>query len=412
MKPIIEVNHLFKKYTLGERQPYYSLRDAVSNIFEKPFKKHPLKKNDFWALKDISFKLNEGEVLGIIGPNGSGKSTLLKVISKITPPTKGKIILRGRVGSLLEVGTGFHPELTGRENIFLNGAILGMKTWEIKRKFDEIVDFAEVEKFLDSPVKHYSSGMYMRLAFAIAAHLEPEILIVDEVLAVGDAQFQKKCLGKMGDISKKEGRTVLFVSHNMGIVSELCDKSIYLDKGNLVKMGESKLVISKYINKFNLSKNIFWDSKVNLDKHLQILEIKVFKKKNKKTNIFDINEDIFIKIKSNTIKQIYGSVIVLRVLRNGIELFRSYDSDSLSERLVKRPMGITFDRVIINKGLLKAGSYQVIVSSAVLNKNWNVDEGGSVSFTVSELSEDTSSKSYAESRDGFIRTNLKWRKIS
>src|SRR5512135_3005375 len=216
MKPIIEVSNLSKKYRYGESQPYYTLRDTLAGIFKIPGqilnKNEQLTKDEFWALKDISFKVDEGEVLGIIGPNGSGKSTLLKILSQITPPTTGKAILRGRVGSLLEVGTGFHQELTGRENIFLNGAILGMTRAEIKKKFDEIVDFSGIEKFLDTPVKHYSSGMYIRLAFSVAAHLEPEILIVDEVLAVGDMRFQSKCLGKMGDVSRS-GRTVLFVSH-------------------------------------------------------------------------------------------------------------------------------------------------------------------------------------------------------
>jgi lipopolysaccharide transport system ATP-binding protein len=202
---------------------------------------------EFWALKDVSFEVKRGEVIGIIGKNGAGKSTLLKIVSRITEPTAGRVRLRGRVASLLEVGTGFHPELTGRENIFLNGAILGMTRREIRRKFDEIVAFAEVEKFLDTPVKHYSSGMYVRLAFAVAAHLEPEILIVDEVLAVGDAEFQKKCLGKMDEASKREGRTVILVSHNMSAVNSLCSKGIYLEHGRLQTIGDTKVVVSKYL---------------------------------------------------------------------------------------------------------------------------------------------------------------------
>jgi len=201
---------------------------------------------EFWALKDVSFSVARGEVVGIIGRNGAGKSTLLKILSRITEPTTGRVRIRGRVASLLEVGTGFHPELTGRENVFLNGAILGMTREEIKRKFDEIVAFAEVEKFLDTPVKRYSSGMYVRLAFAVAAHLEPEILIVDEVLAVGDAQFQKKCLGKMGQVSK-EGRTILFVSHNMTAVKSLCGSALWLDAGSIVASGEAEQVVSDYL---------------------------------------------------------------------------------------------------------------------------------------------------------------------
>lgn len=216
-QPMIKVEHLSKQYKIGVDRTYNTLQDSIISTVKSPlslFKKG--NNNDtFWALKDVSFEVEEGEVVGIIGRNGAGKSTLLKILSRITEPTEGRITMRGRVGSLLEVGTGFHPELTGRENIYLNGSILGMKKREMDDKFDEIVKFAEIEKFLDTPVKRYSSGMYVWLAFAVAAHLEPEILLVDEVLAVGDAAFQKKCLGKMEDVSSKEGRTVLFVSHNM-----------------------------------------------------------------------------------------------------------------------------------------------------------------------------------------------------
>ncbi len=238
MKPIIRVENLSKRYQLGsDQKPYATFRESLIETARKPLQMlkrdngNAKEKNGFWALKDINFEVNPGEVVGIIGRNGAGKSTLLKVLSRITEPTKGKIELFGRVGSLLEVGTGFHPELTGRENIFLNGSILGMRREEIARKFDEIVDFAEIEKFLDTPVKHYSSGMYTRLAFAVAANLEPEILIVDEVLAVGDAEFQKKCLGKMKSVSDNEGRTVLFVSHNMTAVKSICQRGIMLKSG-------------------------------------------------------------------------------------------------------------------------------------------------------------------------------------
>src|SRR6201999_1868145 len=207
---------------------------------------HSRTSEEFWALRNVSFDIGRGEVLGIIGRNGAGKSTLLKVLSRVTEPSEGRVTIRGRVASLLEVGTGFHPELTGRENIFLNGAILGMGRTEIRKKFDEIVDFAEVAKFLDTPVKKYSSGMYVRLAFAVAAHLEPEILIVDEVLAVGDAEFQKKCLGKMSEVSKGEGRTVLFVSHNMAAISQLCNKGILLHKGKVRTDGKMDDVLESY----------------------------------------------------------------------------------------------------------------------------------------------------------------------
>jgi lipopolysaccharide transport system ATP-binding protein len=246
MKSIIEVKGLSKKYTIGSQRPYLALRDVISEIVKNPFGISSQKKNTFWALKDVSFSVDQGEVIGVIGRNGAGKSTFLKILSRITPPTMGEIYLRGRVASLLEVGTGFHPELTGRENIFLNGAILGMTRREINKKFTEIVDFAEIEKFLDTPVKHYSSGMYMRLAFAIASNLESEILLVDEVLAVGDAQFQKKCLGKMQDITTQEGRTVLFVSHNMSAINTLCSRTVLLEKGKLKEIGETQKVMRLY----------------------------------------------------------------------------------------------------------------------------------------------------------------------
>jgi lipopolysaccharide transport system ATP-binding protein len=253
MKPIIEVRHLYKKYRVGRILSYYTLRDKLAELYSKPinlFKKEKvnddgLEENEFWALKDVSFSVMPGEAFGIIGRNGMGKSTLLKILSRITPPTRGEIRLWGSVASLLEIGTGFQQELTGRENIFLNGAILGMRQKEIRKKFDEIIDFAEVEKFLDTPVKFYSSGMYMRLAFAIAAHLDPKILIVDEVLAVGDAAFQKKCLGKM-ESTTYEGRTVIFVSHNMDAVSELCSKAILIRNGSITDIGETDKVIKLY----------------------------------------------------------------------------------------------------------------------------------------------------------------------
>jgi len=262
-RPIITVENLGKCYRVGHqsarRERYTALRDVLArNAAEIVRKTRDLFSGrqivqgdvveDFWALKDVSFDVEPGEVVGIIGRNGAGKSTLLKVLSRITEPTTGRVTLRGRVASLLEVGTGFHPELTGRENIFLNGAILGMSRNEIRRKFDEIVDFAEVETFLDTPVKRYSSGMYVRLAFAVAAHLEPEILIVDEVLAVGDAEFQKKCLGKMGDVARG-GRTVLFVSHNLSAISSLCGTAIFLKDGQIAFHGTVSQAIQNYANR-------------------------------------------------------------------------------------------------------------------------------------------------------------------
>jgi lipopolysaccharide transport system ATP-binding protein len=248
-QPAISVQHLSKRYRIGQRAAYHTLREALVNVARSPMRvlsRSPEEQAQFWALQDVSFDVRPGEALGIIGRNGAGKSTLLKVLSRITAPTKGTVDLYGRVGSLLEVGTGFHHELTGRENIYLNGAILGMRRLEIERKFDEIVSFAEIEPFIDTAVKFYSSGMYMRLAFSVAAHLEPEILLVDEVLAVGDASFQKKCLGKMGDIAGG-GRTVLFVSHQMNAIQGLCSECIWLDQGQLVKRGAPREVIASYL---------------------------------------------------------------------------------------------------------------------------------------------------------------------
>ncbi len=307
MSRIIEVKNLGKKYNIAERQGYIALRDVLSNIIKSPAKWFGVKvktalgqsdHNEFWALKNINFELRKGEVLGIIGKNGAGKSTLLKILSQITPPTTGEIRLKGRVGSLLEVGTGFHPELTGRENIFLNGAILGMRKKEIEQKFDEIVEFSGVEKFLDMPVKRYSSGMYVRLAFAVAAHLEPEILIVDEVLAVGDVEFQKKCLGKMEDITKKEGRTVLFVSHNMGAIRNLCNRCILLDDGKIIKDGPTNEVISEYMAINTTTSNVVVNKKQHIkgDLSVEIKRISVKGFDNNSSTSFLIGEEIFFSI--------------------------------------------------------------------------------------------------------------------
>lgn len=248
--PIIRVEGLSKKYVLGSSSQARSLRELVSSSLEATIRRlgqgGGSGESEFWALRDVNFEVNRGDVVGIVGRNGAGKSTLLKVLSRITPPTSGRIHLKGRVASLLEVGTGFHPELSGRENIYLNGAMLGMRRMEIKRKFEEIVAFSEVERFLDTPVKRYSSGMYVRLAFAVAAHLEPEILIVDEVLAVGDAEFQKKCLGKMKEVSRERGRTVLFVSHNMAAINSMCKDTVLLSEGTVECIGPTRAVIERY----------------------------------------------------------------------------------------------------------------------------------------------------------------------
>ena len=270
---IIKVEGLGKKYVIsheGVAGGYTALRDVISNKAKRLVKRSNNNlppKEDFWALKDISFEIKKGEAVGIIGRNGAGKSTLLKILSRITEPTTGHIEIFGRVASLLEVGTGFHPELTGRENIFLNGAILGMSRAEIRIKFDEIVDFSGVEKFLDTPVKRYSSGMYVRLAFAVAAHLEPEILVIDEVLAVGDAEFQKKCLGKMEEVSKDGGRTILFVSHQLEAIKQFCSSAIYLKDGRIDSVGETEEIVSNYLS---TNANIVGSDKFNTGKEVYI----------------------------------------------------------------------------------------------------------------------------------------------
>ena len=311
---IISVEHLGKNYRIRHQQQsgmrYMALRDVLADktksvgkrlwslaIGQRSESRGQRSVEDFWALKDVCFEVNQGETLGIIGRNGAGKSTLLKILSRITEPTEGRVRIKGRVASLLEVGTGFHPELTGRENIFLNGAILGMTRAEIRSKFDEIVAFAEVEKFLDTPVKRYSSGMYVRLAFAVAAHLEPEILIVDEVLAVGDAEFQKKCLGKMDSVSRQEGRTVLFVSHNMQAIQQLTHKAVVLQGGQVAFMGPTETSVLSYFNKVRGDRCQVYDVS---NSHRRIIGTQAAVLQRlwfaKDKAVFDFNEDIVIRL--------------------------------------------------------------------------------------------------------------------
>lgn len=306
---VIKVENLSKQYRLGEVGTGTISHDLNRWWAKVRGKEDPFLKigetNDrtskgssdyVWALKDINFDIQQGDAVGIIGRNGAGKSTLLKILSKTTTPTTGSIKIKGRIASLLEVGTGFHPEMTGRENIFLNGAILGMRKKEIARKFDEIVDFAGVERYIDTPVKRYSSGMYVRLAFAVAAHLESEILIVDEVLAVGDAEFQKKCLGKMSDVSKGEGRTVLFVSHNMGAVKTLCDNAILLEFGQMKEYSDVDSVLNSYFKKNTGEEGVFNSEKLDSSDKLVIKKITLQNQRNEKTENFRIGDDIIVNI--------------------------------------------------------------------------------------------------------------------
>lgn len=302
MEKIIEVHNLSKSYRLGaKKESYYSLRDEMVNLAKKPIqwlKGQRINRKDFWALKDVSFSVKRGEVIGVIGRNGAGKTTLLKVLSRITPPTNGYAIIRGRVNSLLEVGTGFHPELKGRENIYLTGAILGMTKKEIDSKFDEIVEFSEIGEFLDTPIKRYSSGMYVRLAFAVAAHLEPEVLFVDEVLAVGDYKFQKKCLEKMSKVSQ-EGRTVLFVSHNMASVARLCNRSILLEKGRLIMEGPTSDVIERYIGlREDMGAEVSWENPAEApgDSSAKLKSVRVLSRNNEPSSKLEISEDFYVEL--------------------------------------------------------------------------------------------------------------------
>jgi ABC-type polysaccharide/polyol phosphate transport system ATPase subunit len=274
MSPAVELERVGKRYRLGERtQRYETIRDSLSAAFRRLGRDNSASDRELWALNDVSFSVDEGETVGIVGRNGAGKTTLLKIIARITEPTRGLSRTRGRVGALLEVGTGFHPELTGRENVYLNGAVLGMSRAAIRRRFDEIVEFADLERFLDTPLKRYSSGMYLRLAFAVAAHLEPEIVVVDEVLAVGDAEFQKKCLTKMSSVGQ-EGRTVVFVSHDLGAVGRLCRRALWLDRGSLLADGPTGGVLKQYLRATPVRRHRV-DFEIDADKPVQPVSLAV-----------------------------------------------------------------------------------------------------------------------------------------
>ncbi len=404
MKPIIELKNVSKKYQLSH-QPgtYLSLRDDLSSFFRRGFRKS----EEFWALKDVSFEVQPGEVLGIIGKNGAGKSTLLKILSRITPPTTGEIKLRGLVGSLLEVGTGFHPELSGRENIFLNGAILGMTRKEIQKKFDEIVEFSGVEKFLDTPVKFYSSGMYVRLAFAVAAHLETDILLVDEVLAVGDAEFQKKCLGKMEEVTRKQGRTILFVSHNMGAIKETCQKAILLGEGIVISIGDPSTVISKYLEgALGQGKHeSFIVSNDNLP--FRIIYLGMMDKKGQLKSRFSLFEDVYIKIKYLVGEDLVGSVINFTLKKGGLKLLISFDTDLDQDRLGVRIKGEYETTVVIPGSLLKPGAYSLDFRTGFVRKETVQSIFDALAFEISS-DVNLAYHSYDPGREGLVAMPLKW----
>ena len=409
----IRVEHLGKQYEIGGQQARYAtFRESFSNAASVPLRwlkgERFREKETFWALDDVSFEVKRGEAVGIIGRNGAGKSTLLKILSRITSPTTGRVDLYGRVGSLLEVGTGFHPELTGRENIYLNGAVLGMSRVEITRKFDEIVDFSGVEKFLDTPVKHFSSGMYVRLAFVVAAHLEPEILMVDEVLAVGDAEFQKKCLGKMGEVAR-EGRTVLFVSHQMDMIRSLCAHGILLNNGKIHVINDVAYVIDSYIlmNKSHELRTHFELNKSDaLD--IQIVRGKIIGNDNRERDVYDLFSKIIFEFEYLITKPIEGSVINFELKRNGSPLFLSFDTDENEILLERRKPGYYVSRIKIPSPLLKAGRYTVSTNTGIINLTTFQHLEDVLSFDIELQSKPSSLLSYADKRNGVIAMPLKW----
>ncbi|MBI5425893.1 MAG: ABC transporter ATP-binding protein [Opitutae bacterium] len=363
-RPIIEVRGVSKSYQLG-RIGFTSLRSEIERAWTRFRGRAPASDADaFWALRDVSFDVQPGEVLGLIGRNGAGKSTLLKILGEITEPTAGEVRLRGHVASLLEVGTGFHPELSGRENIFLNGAILGMRRAEIARKFDEIVAFAEVERFLDTPVKRYSSGMYVRLAFAVAAHLEPQILLVDEVLAVGDHAFQQKCLGKMQDVARTEGRTVIFVSHNMAAVARLCTHAVLLEGGRVTQLGAAAQVVQDYLARAS-TQSAEWTRPSDLKPHREVFFVRGAVLAPSGAPAAVLAPDDAVTIELTCAEREIRTPWVLRVSlydQKGHELFLTQDLETPIAR-PSRPGATLRARCTFPGGLLKPGNYTVGVSA-------------------------------------------------
>jgi lipopolysaccharide transport system ATP-binding protein len=417
---IISVAGLSKSYLLGHNknkgEGFATFRDDLYRGAKSVAKKtvDMLRGNsivegdeieEFWALKDISFDIKSGDSVGVIGRNGAGKSTLLKILSRITEPTHGEVRLRGRVASLLEVGTGFHPELSGRENIYLNGAILGMSRNEIRRKFDEIVDFAEVERFLDTPVKRYSSGMYVRLAFAVAAHLEPEILVVDEVLAVGDAAFQKKCLGKMGSVAA-EGRTVIFVSHNMGAISELCNRAILLQSGCLVDQGPVAQIVDKYVR---IGSNGSGNFKIDREKVKAanfITGIRILDSKELEATSFDVAEEIWIEVCYQVTEEAYGLQLTVTLTRNHVDIVHTFDTDD-DDEIPLRQIGIYKAIYKIPGMRVKAGMYSISVYIGTPQKLIQAFQGA-LSFEVEERTINTLHKGYKIDRPGHLIELGRW----
>jgi lipopolysaccharide transport system ATP-binding protein len=422
MLSIIKTETLGKKYVLRHQQTagYQTLRESIysglKNVKTKLLGKTPTfqSKEEFWALKDVSFEVEPGEKLGIIGKNGAGKSTLLKLLSRITIPTEGKIFLNGRVASLLEVGTGFHPELTGRENIFLNGSVMGMKRAEIKKKFDEITAFAEVEKFLDTPVKRFSSGMYVRLAFSVAAHLEPEILLVDEVLAVGDAEFQKKCLGKMGDIAK-EGRTVLFVSHNMAAIEQLCTQAILLKNGKIENTSRDVHAITREYLFENKEKHqlVTWKNNDNIYEN-PYFDTRCFFIGNDSGTPVNLpvrnDSDMFIYIQG-TLKETHPAFSVGYAIytEDNVRLYSTLITDSEKFNPKDLKAGVVTFKSRIPKRFLNEGSYRISMIMGIRTQYWIIHPNQSSPNIYLEIKGGLSDSIYwTVRRDGVIAPLLEW----
>jgi lipopolysaccharide transport system ATP-binding protein len=428
---VITAENLSKSYLVGhqsaQRERYATIRDVIArearNFLRKTLdfaRGRQIMQGDeieeFWALRDVSFEVKRGEVLGIIGRNGAGKSTLLKILSRITEPDRGRVTLRGRVASLLEVGTGFHPELTGRENIFLNGAILGMKRAEIKSKFDEIVAFADVERFLDTPVKRYSSGMFVRLAFSIAAHLEPEILVVDEVLAVGDAEFQKKSIGKMHSVAAEEKRTVLFVSHNLQAVQSLCDRAILLDSGAVIMEGAPRAVVTKYLAQAHSSngERVWSATTAPGNESIMLKAVRVLSSEGKPSGTLDSDHDVYVELEflanQHNFRNANLCVGFDLASSEGVTVLRTYQTDLPPERWPPMQTGPNRWRCKIPKGFLNGGDFVVSPRIGIHNVSWIVHEDAVLQFRM-HLSHGVSplwSSLTAASRPGLIAPILDW----
>jgi lipopolysaccharide transport system ATP-binding protein len=408
----IRVKNLGKQYRIGEQlSTYNTLRETISEYFSSKGKKRIDKPDSIWALRNLNFEIAQGQVIGVVGRNGAGKSTLLKILSRVTEPTEGMAEIRGRVGSLLEVGTGFHPELTGRENIFLNGAILGMRRSEIAFKFDEIVAFAEVEKFIDTPVKRYSSGMYLRLAFAVAAHLEPEILVVDEVLAVGDAEFQRKCLGKMSDVAE-QGRTVMFVSHNMSAILRLTEETLVIDKGNLLLRAPTQEAVDYYLSRgLRQEGQRIWGKKdiPASAAPFHPIAVRLLDEDNQVTDTVRSVNPITLEVEYEVEKAIKGlRVGIYLITSRGEFVFTSFDTDQPAkfDKYSQRKKGIYISRCVIPANLLNAGRYVVgINASAFRIKTYFHDEQA---FAFNVDASGSPGMHWPETRLGPVRPALQW----